>query len=30
MHYNSYQTQFNGWKGENRGAKASRKEGSEE
>tara|TARA_R100001086_G_scaffold11832_1_gene6162 strand:- start:2422 stop:2625 length:204 start_codon:yes stop_codon:yes gene_type:complete len=30
MHYNSYQTRFNGWKGENRGAKASRKEGSEE
>ena len=30
MHYNSYQTRFNGWKGENRGAKASKKEGSEE
>ena len=22
MHYNSYQTQFNGWKGDNRGGKA--------
>ena len=30
MHYNSYQTQFNGWKGDNRGAKASRSKGSKE
>ena len=22
MHYNSFQTQFNGWKGDNRGGKA--------
>jgi len=30
MHYNSYEMVFNGWKGENRGAKASRNKGSKE